>query len=96
MTPGVALRHNVGVTPSLDTSPEAHGVQIEAYRRMGAAGRVAVIFRLNELMRETAKAGIRSRHPEYDETQVHLAYARLVLGDDLVREVWPGRPLLAP
>jgi hypothetical protein len=80
----------------LDTSPEAHQVQIEAYRRMGGPGRLAVVFRLNELVRDTAKSGIRSRHPEYDEEQVHLAYARLVLGDELVREVWPGRSLVQP
>jgi len=80
----------------LDTSPEAHQMQVEAYRRMGGHGRIAVVFRLNELAREMAKSGIRSRHPEYDEEQVHLAYARLVLGDELVREAWPGRPLVQP
>ena len=80
----------------LDTSAEAHELQIEAYRRMGGAGRMAVVFRLNELAREMTKSGIRSRHPEYDEEQVHLAYARLVLGEALVQAVWPGRPLVRP
>ena len=80
----------------LDTSAEAHELQIEAYRRMGGPGRMAVVFRLNELAREMAKSGIRSRHPDYDEEQVHLAYARLVLGDALVQAVWPGRPLVRP
>ena len=82
--------------PPLDTSPEADALQIEAYRRTGPAGRIDLIFRLNELMRATTKAGIRSRHPEYDDMQVHLAYARLALGDDLVREVWPDHPRVAP
>jgi hypothetical protein len=80
----------------LDTAPEAHAEQLEAYRRMGGSGRLAVLLRLNQLARETAKSGIRSRHPDYDEDQVHLAYARLVLGDDLVRKVWPARPLVSP
>jgi hypothetical protein len=80
----------------LDTSPEAQAVQLEAYRRMGPEGRAAVVFRLNDLARKLCEAGIRSRHPEYDEERVHLAYARLVLGDELVREVWPDRDIVSP
>jgi len=79
-----------------DTTPEAHDAQIEAYRRMGGKGRVAVMFRLNDFARKTTMAGIRSRHPEYDDEQVRLALARLTLGDELVREVWPGRDLVDP
>ena len=63
---------------------------------MGERGRAEVVFRLNEMARQMAKAGIRARHPEYDDEQVHLAYARLVLGDDLVREVWPSHALVEP
>jgi predicted ArsR family transcriptional regulator len=79
-----------------DTSADAHRVQIEAYRRMGGAGRVAAMFRLNERARNLAMAGIRHRHPEYDETRQRLAFARLVLGDELVRKVWPDRDLVEP
>jgi len=79
----------------LDTDPAAYRVQIDAYRRMGARGRAEVVFRLNDLARAMAVAGIKSRHPEYDEEQVHLAYARLVLGDEWVLKVWPGRALVA-
>jgi len=80
----------------LDTSPEANAVQIEAYRRMGGARRLQVVFDLNALARTLTLAGIRSRHPSYDEEQVKRAYARLVLGDDLYREVWPDHELVAP
>jgi hypothetical protein len=61
-----------------DTSADAYRAQIEAYRRMGGAGRVAVAFRLNALARAVAIAGIRSRHPEYDERQRQRAFARLM------------------
>lgn len=81
---------------AFDTSPESDAVQIEAYRRMGARGRAAALFQLNELARNLAVAGIRLRHPEYDEERVRLAYARLVLGDECVLNVWPGHPLAAP
>jgi hypothetical protein len=79
-----------------DTSADAHQVQIEIYRRMGGQGRLAAMFRLNDLARKMAMAGIRSRHPEYDEGRVHLALARLVLGDELMRQVWPDRELVEP
>jgi hypothetical protein len=80
----------------MDTHPAAHRVQIEAYRRMGERGRAETIFRLNELARQMAVGGIKSRHPEYDDEQVRLAYARLVLGDACVRTVWPERSLVEP
>jgi hypothetical protein len=79
-----------------DTSPDADVVQLEAYRRMGGGGRAQVMFRLSEMARGTAEAGIRKRHPEYDHSQVMLALARLLHGDDLVRRAWPDRELLEP
>jgi hypothetical protein len=80
----------------LDTSRAAHEIQRDVYLRMGGAGRVAVMFRLTDAVRRLALAGIRARHPEYDEDRVRRAYARLVLGDALVRAVWPGRELVDP
>ncbi len=80
----------------MDTTPEAYAVQIEAYRRMSGKERTAVAFRLNELARETAVAGIRARHPDYGEEQARLALFRLIFGDELTRAVWPGRDLVDP
>jgi hypothetical protein len=82
--------------PPADTSVDAYEVQIEIYRAMGGPGRLAAMFRLNDLARNMALAGIRSRHPEYDDERLRLAYARLVLGDDLVRRAWPRRELVDP
>ena len=79
-----------------DTSPDADAVQVEAYRRMGGAGRVQVMFRLTEMARRTSEAGIRKRHPEYDDPRVLLALARLLHGDELVQRAWPGRELVEP
>ena len=53
-----------------DTSPDANAIQVEAYRRMGGTGRAQVMFRLGEMARQTTAAGIRSRHPDYDDDQV--------------------------
>jgi hypothetical protein len=80
----------------LDTTADAYRVQIEAYRRMGGPGRAAVVFRLNDLARATAIAGIQARHADYDDERRRLAYARLVLGDDVTRKVWPHHDLVEP
>lgn len=70
---------------ALDTTAAAQAVQRQIYRRLGGAERVAILFRLTALVRETAMAGIRGRHPAYSESQVSMAFRRLVLGDELMR-----------
>jgi hypothetical protein len=80
----------------LDTSAAAHALQRDLYRRLGGRERLAISFRLNETVRQLAMAGIRARHPEYDDDQVRQAHIRLVLGDRLVRAVWPDRELVVP
>jgi hypothetical protein len=42
------------------------------------------------------RAGIRHRHPDYDEPHVEMALARLLWGDDLYRKARPDWPLLDP
>ncbi len=79
-----------------DTSPAADAIQVAAYRRMGGLGRAQVMFRLTDATRRTAMAGIRKRHPDYDDKQVLLALARLLHGDELVRRAWPDWELLDP
>jgi hypothetical protein len=80
----------------LDTSTAAHAAQTESYRRLGGTGRLAVMFRLSEGARQLALAGIQSRHPEYDAIQARLALARLLLGDELAKRVWPETRLVDP
>ena len=79
-----------------DTDPEAYDVQIRAYRRMGGIGRTAVMFRLTEMARKIAAAGIRERHPDYDEEHVRTALFRLRFGDELARQIFPDRELPDP
>jgi hypothetical protein len=84
------------VRVAADTSPEADAAQIEAYRRMGGPARAEILFRLTRMARDASERGIRGRHPEYDDSQVRLALARLIYGDELVRRAWPGRDLVEP
>ena len=77
-----------GIPRILDTTPEARRVQIAALRAIGMEGRAHAVLEINELGRELAVAGIRMRHPDYDENKVRLALARLRLGKNLFREVY--------
>lgn len=89
---GILLHH---MRPR-DTTPESHQAQLQAYRRLGAGGRARLAAQLSAATRELTRAGIRARHPAYSEEEVELAIRRLLLGDELFRRAWPGRPLLAP
>ncbi|MEO7332171.1 MAG: hypothetical protein ABI193_26580 [Minicystis sp.] len=80
----------------LDTTAAAHEAQMQVYRRMGPEARVRVAFEMSEDMRSIALSGIRSRHPEYDDARARRALFRLLLGEDLVRAIWPGEALVAP
>jgi hypothetical protein len=79
-----------------DTDAAAYEVQRQIYSQLGGKGRLAIAFRLTDSVRRFALAGIRTRHPDYTEAQVAQAFARLRLGDDLVRAIWPDRALVDP
>ncbi|MBC8067507.1 MAG: hypothetical protein IAG13_04165 [Deltaproteobacteria bacterium] len=80
-----------------DTSPEVHRMQLERMRAMSSAERAEQGARLCRSARELMRAGIRSRHPEYDPETIELALLRLVLADDvLFRAAKPGTPLPEP
>ena len=75
---------------SPDTSPEAARVQLAALRSMSGSRRAEIAMEMSDAVRQTARAGIRSRHPDYTEEQVHLAFLRLVLGEEIFRQWWPS------
>ncbi|HWO22001.1 MAG TPA: hypothetical protein VNO30_24735 [Kofleriaceae bacterium] len=79
-----------------DTSPAAHEAQLRCYRRMSGAEKVALAAQLSEDVRAVARAGIRTRHPEYSDREVWYALQRLLLGDELFDRAWPLAPRLAP
>ena len=80
----------------LDTTADAQNMQREIYRRLGGAGRVDILFRLNALVREASMAGIRRRHPDYVDAQVVSALRRLTLGDELMTRAYPDQALVDP
>lgn len=81
---------------ALDTTPEAHRVQMQVYRRMGPEKRLHRAMEMCDAARQMTRSGIRARHPEYSEQEVSWALFRLLLGDSLYRTAYVGTPLLAP
>ena len=76
---------------SRDTTVEAAKVHAAALRRLGLEGRARMTFELSDNLRAVTEAGIRHRHPDYDEEQVRLALIRAMLGDELFDRFYGDR-----
>jgi hypothetical protein len=55
---------------AFDTSPAMTEAQNQLYREIGPAGRARIAAEMSDMLRDLAIAGVRLRHPEYDEKQV--------------------------
>lgn len=60
-----------------DTSPYMLAVHHELYRQVGETGRARIAAELSDSLRDLAYAGVRHRHPEYGEEQVHAEVLRV-------------------
>jgi hypothetical protein len=63
---------------------------------MDPAARVDLAVRMSEDARLISLDGIRARHPEYDDERTRRALFRLLLGEDVIKAVWPGDAPVAP
>ena len=70
-----------------DTTVEAAVEQVRILREMGIEGRAAMTFQLSDNLHKTIEAGVRHRHPDFDDRAVRLAVLRLKIGDDLFKQV---------
>ncbi len=75
----------------MDTSQDALNAQFEVLRELGPERRLRMALGMSDSARQLARAGIRLRHPGYNERQIETAVRRLVLGEDLADRVWPHR-----
>jgi hypothetical protein len=78
------------LTIAADTTPEAAWVQMQIYRRMPMEQRLNQAFGMWSFMREMCGAGVRTRHPEYTDEQVHYAVIQMNLGPELFGKAYPG------
>lgn len=79
-----------------DTTPEAAEVQRRLLRGMTPSRKARLVDELCESTRALALAGIRIRHPDYDDEHAKWALWRTLYGDELFQKAWPHAPLLAP
>ncbi len=75
-----------------DTTAEALAVQFQVLRRIGPAGRLAMLFELSDNLRSLVEAGVRHRHPDWDDRTVEREVIRLMIGDDLFRRAYGKEP----
>lgn len=70
-----------------DTSAEAKAVQRAAFARMTREDRALAAMAMAETVKQVALAGIRRRHPYYDDAAVHRAWFILLHGPELAAKV---------
>ena len=75
------------VIPS-DTTIEAARKQFEILRRLDAATRLKMAFEMSDNLRSIVEAGVRLRHPRYDEQQINRQVIRLMIGEVLFKQIY--------
>lgn len=92
LTEGCRHPYNRDVDPqplALDTTPEIEERQVEAWRRMRPAEKLALVLQMSANVRRLALAGVRRRHPHASSHEQQLRLAQVIFGDDLARAAYP-------
>lgn len=71
-----------------DTTVEAVRKQFEILRRLGPEVRLKMAFEMSDNLRRIVEAGVRGRHPDYNEQQIKQGVLRLMIGERLYREAF--------
>lgn len=79
------------MTLARDTSAGARQVQLDALRRLDGPTRLAMACQMSDEARAVSEAGIRHRHSDWDDEQVHRALLELLLGPELTTTVLATR-----
>ncbi len=82
-------RHVTRVPLAADTPLAIEQMQVDAWRRMSPADKLALVTNLNDAVRALALAGIRQRHPDASPREQFLRLAILNLGRDLAARAYP-------
>ena len=71
-----------------DTTLEAVRKQFEILRRLGPEVRLKMAFEMSDNLRRIVEAGVRGRHPDYNEQKIKQGVLRLMIGERLYREAF--------
>jgi Rv0078B-related antitoxin len=70
-----------------DTSEAAARVQREILSNMSGPDRLLAAMQMSDDAAAATRDGIRHRHPEWSEAEVHAGFLRVTLGEDLAAKV---------
>ena len=70
-----------------DTTLEAARKEFEILWRLGPQVRARMAFEMSDNLRRIVEAGVRHRHPDFDEKKIKLEVLRLMIGDKLYRQM---------
>ena len=91
MHPGPSTTTNCSQPASLCDADE---VYLDVLRQLGPAGRARLGFALSAAGRRLSEAGVRRRHPDYDDRKVQLGAIKLAIGSELFAQVYPGQDVV--
>jgi len=74
-----------------DTTIEAARKQFEILRRLRPEARLKMAFEMSDNLRSIVEAGVRMRHPNYDEQQIQREVVRLMVGEARFEQMYPHR-----
>jgi hypothetical protein len=70
-----------------DTTPEARRIQLEILAKLGGPVRFEMACEMSEAARTVTEAGIRCRHPQWSDAEVHRALLEILVGSELARVI---------
>ena len=70
-----------------NTTLEAARKEFEILRRLGPQVRARMAFEMSDNLRRNVEAGVRRRHPDFDEKRIQLEVLRFMVGDKLHRQM---------
>ena len=73
---------------SSDTHPKMESLQIQLWRQASPTRKMHMLAQLNAFLRMLALAGLRSRYPKAEESELRRRLADLLLGAELARKVY--------
>jgi len=73
-----------------DTTLDAVRKEFEILRRLGPKVRARMSFDMSDSLHRIVEAGVRHRHPDFDQKKIKLEVLRLMIGDKLYRQMLKG------
>jgi hypothetical protein len=71
-----------------DTTLEAAKKEFEILRRLGPEVRAGMAIEMSDNLRGIVEAGVRDRHPDFDQKKIDLEVLRLMIGDELYKQMF--------